>query len=298
MEANRKLREELRGRRAEGEEGLLIREKELKKRLFEHYALLEEAALEYVRSRRETIQLLESLANELTTHHRNAQFAKISGGAAAILGSGLAIVGFAASFFTLGASIGLLSAGVTVGAVGGLAAIGEVMTKMISSRLTTKKAKQILLQDNNSCKLLVEAIEVVDISYRNLVTTLRVSSGVIGGGKNILNVVNFVADMVEVSSVTLEAAGGVGQSAFKAATAAGKGVAIAGVVLSVVTIPIDFCMIISSAKCLQEKTVPQVAQGICGIVEELACPTEKEIQLSISEMKCRQLNFLLETKTP
>ena len=49
----------------------------MKKRLFEHYALLEEAALEYVRSRRETIQLLESLANELTTHHCNAQFAKV-----------------------------------------------------------------------------------------------------------------------------------------------------------------------------------------------------------------------------
>ena len=52
-------------------------DKELVIKVSKKFAILEEAAREYVRSRQQTVDLLQGLADDLSMHHRNAQAAKV-----------------------------------------------------------------------------------------------------------------------------------------------------------------------------------------------------------------------------
>ena len=216
---------------------------------------------------------------------------QISGGAAGIIASGLVIGGFVASFFTFGASLVLVGVGAGLGVAGGLTVVGGVATELISSKLTGAKAKEILKLDSNACNTLIENLESVNKSYKML-AAVRLSTGVIGGSQNIFHIVDSFTDLVKVSSLTFDVAQGAGQTAFKAASAAGKTAAIAGVVFSVVTIPIDLYTIITSAQYLQNKTIPQVAQDLYALVKTLHCPTEEEVLLSIYEMNRMHLEVM------
>ena len=54
---------------------------------------------------------LEELADNLDEHFSNISKAKVAGGTGAVFGGVLAVTGFGLSFFTFGASLGLVIAG-------------------------------------------------------------------------------------------------------------------------------------------------------------------------------------------
>ncbi|KAJ7371167.1 hypothetical protein OS493_027856 [Desmophyllum pertusum] len=75
--------------------------------------------------RRETIQTLRSLADELMEHHKNVHIAKVSGSSASIGGFVLLATGFGLAPVTFGASVILSAVGGAMCGLGGATVAGS-----------------------------------------------------------------------------------------------------------------------------------------------------------------------------
>ncbi|XP_022093370.1 uncharacterized protein LOC110980737 [Acanthaster planci] len=263
------------------------RDMDLAVQLARDIGALEDASMNYVRSRRATIQLLRDLADYLQKHHHRAKIAKVVGGSVGVVASGLVIGGFVASFFTFGASLLVAGVGAGVGAAGGLTTVGGFLTEIITQKLTTTSAKKILEHDKIACDNLKAALERVESTWRSLRDAGRVVVGLASGGRQIFNVVDSIYDLVRVGAVAFQAGEVASQTAFKAASTVGRGMAVVGVAFSVIAIPLDLHTVITSSIAIHNRTVPEVARVILEKAKELAenCPSEEEMHAHVTRIR-------------
>ncbi|XP_022106403.1 uncharacterized protein LOC110987717 [Acanthaster planci] len=242
---------------------------------------LDDAAMEFVRCRQNTVKVLRDLVAYLTEHHTNAQVAKIVGSTVGLIGSALTIGGFIAAFFTFGASLAVSAVGAGIGAAGGLTTVGGVATEAITSRITEQGVKKALEDDNAAYQKFLEAMGRLKSTWEGMRATVMGvrSATVVGHG---LGVVGGIAEAGAQAASVGRAAG---QAAFKTASAAGRGLAITGIVFSVVAIPIDLYTLITSAEKIGKKTAPELAKEISKIVEELPCPSEDEMKECVFKLR-------------
>ena len=120
------------------------------------------ALTEWLAKRQQTIHQLESLAESLHNHHRNATIATNAGAGVATASFGLVLGGFIASFFTLGAGLIVSAVGAGVGAVGGLTMTGSKIAEHVIERTETKEVQSALDEDRNASDILRDKFEELD----------------------------------------------------------------------------------------------------------------------------------------
>ncbi|KAJ7371169.1 hypothetical protein OS493_027858 [Desmophyllum pertusum] len=100
--------------------------------------------------RRETVQTLRSLADELMEHYKNVHIAKVSGSSASIGGFILVATGFGLAAVSLGTSLILSAVGGAICAGGGATVAGSsiVQTKIFKTKLAT--AQEIIDDDRKA----------------------------------------------------------------------------------------------------------------------------------------------------
>ena len=145
--------------------------------------------------RRETVETLRSLADELMEHYKNVHIAKVSGSSASIGGFVMLATGFGLAPVTLGTSLILSAVGGAICAGGGATVAGSsiVQTKIFKTKLAA--AQEIIDADRKSQE---PVQELLDDLYR------QVSKKSLGSVKNQLacnlSVALLVKNLVDVSN--------------------------------------------------------------------------------------------------
>ena len=102
--------------------------------------------------RENTIKTIRTTADKLVTHRRNVNISRITGSLVAIGGSGIAILGFALTPVTFGASLGLTIAGAGIAAAGGITAAGASIVDTVITKTGVKEAQEQIEFDQNKLK--------------------------------------------------------------------------------------------------------------------------------------------------
>lgn len=145
--------------------------------------------------RRETVETLRSLADELMEHYKNVHIAKVSGSSASIGGFVMLATGFGLAPVTLGTSLILSAVGGAICAGGGATVAGSsiVQTKIFKTKLAT--AQEIIDADRKAQE---PVQELLDDLYR------QVSKKSLGSLKNQLacnfSVAMLVKNLVDLSN--------------------------------------------------------------------------------------------------
>ena len=147
--------------------------------------------------RRETVQTLRSLADELMEHHKNVHIAKVSGSSASIGGFVLVATGFGLAAASLGTSLILSAIGGAICAGGGATVAGSsiVQLKIFKTKLAT--AQEVIDADRKAQepvqKLLDDLCrEVSKESFGSVKNCLACNVSVALLVKNLVNVSNGV----------------------------------------------------------------------------------------------------------
>ncbi|XP_064421849.1 apolipoprotein L3 isoform X2 [Latimeria chalumnae] len=120
----------------------------------------------WVNSRKETIQKLRELAEEIQSHRENVNIAQVSGASVGIVGGGLAIAGLILAPFTVGVSLGLTAAGVATGAAGGLTSWGANLVEGGILKDRQQQIQEVLKRDEFQSKEVRNILNVNDLSNR------------------------------------------------------------------------------------------------------------------------------------
>ena len=202
--------------------------------------------------RRETVQTLRSLADELMEHHRNVHIAKVSGSSAAIGGFILVATGFGLAPVTLGTSIILSAVGGAICAGGGATAAGSGIVEIKIFKTKLALAQEIIDADRKAQK-----------PVENLLADLyrQVSKESLGGLKNRLsyniNVALLVKNLVDVGKsvkagarVATTAAGEGAETELRSIGIAGNAVRTGLFAVSVALLPLDIYTLVKSSMAI------------------------------------------------
>lgn len=175
------------------------------------------------------------IADKLDTHRTNVNISKATGTFASIAGGVISIVGFGLMFATFGAAVVMIPVGASLAFAGGATAGGASLAEFGINKSTANDIKQIRdkyeVAVNETFKTLKKIEETANNIWRQLTFQTH-------AGKSILSLVDVVMKLARLS-VAFENVSDIGVTAYRAASTAGRGLAIAGVVFSAVLLPID-----------------------------------------------------------
>ncbi|XP_038045471.1 uncharacterized protein LOC119720011 [Patiria miniata] len=254
-------------------------------------AALEDAANFYVRSRKATIQIFCGLATELQKHlHCAKMCAKVIEGLVGTVAS-TGFGRFVASFFAPGTSVEELIGVVPGFGVGhGLSTVGEIITDIITSKLTSASAIEILEDDSIAFDYLKAVLERVHSTWKRLRGVRRVVTGVgagVGEMQNSPVTDSVYALMRAMGTVAFQVGQVAGKTAFKAARDVGHRIVMKGVMSTASSTPQDLCTIITSVITLLYKTVPEMARVIREIaidMMDLDWPSAQEMREKVDSI--------------
>lgn len=199
--------------------------------------------------RRETIQTLRSLADELMEHYKNVHIAKISGSSASIGGFALVATGFGLAAVSLGTSLILSAIGGAICAGGGATVAGSsiVQSKIFKTKLAT--AQEIIDADRKAQepvqKLLKDLCrEVSKESFGSVKNRLACNVSVALLVKNLVDVGNGV-NMTGVSVATTMASEGM-DGILRSIGIAGNTARIGIFAVSIALLPLDIYTMVTS----------------------------------------------------
>ena len=113
--------------------------------------------------RENTVKTIRTTAEKLVKHHRNVNISRITGSVVAIGGSGIAILGFALTPVTFGASLGLTIAGAGIAAAGGVTAAGASIADTVITKTGVKEAQEQIQKQNERIRGKCPDLKDVDI---------------------------------------------------------------------------------------------------------------------------------------
>lgn len=199
--------------------------------------------------RRETIQTLRSLADELMEHYKNVHIAKISGSSASIGGFALVATGFGLAAVSLGTSLILSAIGGAICAGSGATVAGSsiVQSKIFKTKLAT--AQEIIDADRKAQepvqKLLKDLCrEVSKESFGSVKNRLACNVSVALLVKNLVDVGNGV-NMTGVSVATTMASEGM-DGILRSIGIAGNTARIGIFAVSIALLPLDIYTMVTS----------------------------------------------------
>ena len=240
----------------------------------EKHAQFREAVKVWVPIREKSIEDIKAKIESLIKSRRDCSIAKITGSGVSIGGGILAIVGFALTPVTLGGSLALGIGGIAIAGAGGVTAAGASIADTVI-QMCENEVKAILDADYENLKPIYElANEMLEIMQEtekmcdgvNKKAILEVFTAIIApsllrGG----SVGTKIAETVLVGALEIGAA-----TARVAGTTAIRAVAIAGVALSAILIPVDIAFIGFSLKnIIVDKNMSKAAKKLCELLSEL-----------------------------
>lgn len=262
----------------------------------------------FIEESKECTNEIRRIAQEIDDHYSKITKAKIAGSALAIPGGIIAGVGFALSFVTFGASLGLSIAGGIMAGVGGATAGGAGIVDAILAKRTSKEAetKFDALQKRREqlckeCLTIGESLgdpKDVDRKYPSWVkfwVKLVFDVGSTSNGVLWNTIVSTVLNGLRIASYGDEAArlgATVGSTAFRSLGTVGRGFHIAGGVAGIVLLPFDLYTLVDSAITEHKKKPHKIANALRNHADLLdkKCPTKDQVDEMIEKTRNDAMN--------
>ncbi|XP_048247439.1 uncharacterized protein LOC124149961 [Haliotis rufescens] len=229
------------------------------------------------RKKQEVMDALKHLADELDVKQRDMNIAKTAFASGGIAATGLTVAGIAAAPFTFGASLGMTAAGVALGVSSGLGGLATTIAdKIINSKTMTEAQAKIddyqktvtdlasLLESvnsNNSHELRNRITEEIDsLGESESQVTLEL---ILSGLKTAAEAGGSAARTTAVAgAVAARATLAVGKTMMDVMETGAKAMKVGGVVLSVLTVPLDLHTMISNSIKIHKNTPSETAVEI------------------------------------
>ncbi len=226
-----------------------------------------------------TVKSLYDLADELDRAQRKMNIAKTSFASGGIVAAALTIAGIACAPVTFGASLGLTVAGVTVGVTSGLGGLcTEVADKIINTKALTKAQKEVkvLHERGNDMLYLMDNMEarhrgqfktfladtVKGLLKPKLFESIRNRlKGKPSKGSDGAEPIKF--------GTRVGAALGTAKVATEFVETGLKGAKAAGVVMNLLTVPLDIHTIVTNSIKIHKKIPSETAEEIRRIADNL-----------------------------
>ncbi|XP_031556160.1 uncharacterized protein LOC116292950 [Actinia tenebrosa] len=258
---------------------------EMKKVLVSHYDVWKAVRARTIENIQE--RDLEDVIKNLNKVHRNVGIAKASSSTAALIGGGIALGGFIASFFTAGIAIPVMIAGAAMAATGGLFTAGSQATGKVISRAQLKNIRGDIADDILESQSLRKDFDKFDALFeRNFERYIsqdqeRQDEEIYGCLKNVLDLPNFddfmLSNNMKVGGIrsvfsaftaaSLTTNVGVqgtrlATAAFQTLSVAGRAAHLLGGIMSAISIPIDIYFIYTSIDELKKESESEAAKAI------------------------------------
>lgn len=240
----------------------------------------------WLTNRREAKRQLLLLADELNKHKRNVNVVQVTGSSACVVGTGLAIGGFIASFFTFGASLFVTAVGAGIGGAGGLSNAGAFIALYVLNQKIFRRAQEAIDRDHAITQELREAFNGLNQNALQIIrdhqelemplkdrlllgnSTCQISWIV---GKKFIYDFCKMAQLIRVGAVTADVAVDSASTAFRAMGAA-RVVNIVGFAFGLALLPIDVYNIVKSSMSLHKGNTSAAEMRIRDIVDEMIVP--------------------------
>ncbi|XP_066930276.1 uncharacterized protein [Clytia hemisphaerica] len=228
---------------------------------------------------------MEAIAKRLDDNKLHANIAKTVGLCCSIGGGIVGIVGFGLMFTTFGASAIMIPVGASIGGSGGLAASIATFAEYGIAR---SKTNQIKKKREEYEKKVIELLLCIQ-NIGNMVEAWGIRHQHVLGtaGRTLLLLTDVVVKLARLG-VAAENIGDVAANVFRLAGAAGRGLAIAGVVINIVLLPIDMVFLGISIKNIIQKS--QQAKAIRDWLNQ-NLPDENEIDEFVTKLQDSVLDF-------
>ena len=208
---------------------------------------------------------------------------RVAGSVASATGSVVAIVGFALTPVTLGASLGLAVGGIAVAVAGGATTAGASIVDVVIQRSNVNYVENQLKADFDKLEIIKEKVTKLKTMMEK---TKKKCPNVSNEAYHIVLGEVFVQGAVRFGNIGIKAAElgvygslEIGAAAIRVGAAAARGIAIAGLVLNVLLIPLDLAEIIRSLYSLHKGSETKVIQKL----REQVVKLEKQKQDIIKE---------------
>lgn len=164
--------------------------------------------------------------------------------------------------------------------------------KLFPFRSNANSIRKLRKEYEEAINEVFASLKKIEDTVNNIKRLFKLSGMV---GKSVLILVDVVMKLTRLV-VAVENVVEVGMSAFRAATTAGQTIAIAGVVFSVIFLPIDMIFFGISIKKLKNKEKAAQAQAIREWLDQ-KLPNDEEIDGIVQRLQDHLLNFISKIKT-
>ena len=264
---------------------------------------LQNTFLRWIPIRMRTKEQLDELATNLHEHHKNVNISTVTGASMGTLGGILSVAGLIAAPFTFGAGIVVSLVGAGIGGAGGLVMSGSKVAEIILENSGLKDVQAAIEEDHEACRELQQKLDSMEDFIFQLVQSLKplhdnamLLRELEGSGFQFLRDQFFAEGIAKsteervdigarffravtsgatISASVVATAGAVARSAAVAGTRAAH---IAGSVVSAALIPLDITLLVKSSLELHHGSTSKAVEDIRGILNQLECPNEEEIQ--------------------
>lgn len=244
--------------------------------------------IEWIDNRQQVLKELTKLADELKEHQKNVNIAKVTGSSAAVVGAGLMIGGFAASFFTFGASLLVSAVGAGISGAGGATTGGAGIAKYFLDKKIYQKVQQSINRDEEITRNLQSHLDKLKLDVEFLKINNKLSEPSIPVktglktikclGKDILYNSIQAAKALKKPSKAITFGADAGASVFKSLSTVGRAFRIGGFVVGAVLLPFDIYTLVKSSIELHEGNASEAEKKIREVVETTTCPDKDKIR--------------------
>ncbi|XP_066930743.1 uncharacterized protein [Clytia hemisphaerica] len=226
------------------------------------------------------------IADKLDGNKKNAHIAKAIGLFVSIGGGIVSIVGFGLMFTTFGASAVLIPLGAALGGTGGLTASISTFVEYGIKRSTANDIKRMREEYETIVNDVFKSLQDIEKTIENVWKWYHYVGKT---GKSVLVIVDVVVKLARLA-VAIDNVSDVTATVFRTAGAAGRGLAIAGVVFSAILLPIDMVFFGISIKKLKDDEKSAQATSIRDWLDQ-DLPSSKEIEEIVGRLRTTLLKF-------
>ena len=246
----------------------------------------------WIPMRRDSIEALNEKKEKVIEVTRKSRISRIAGASAGIVGGVVSIVGFGLIPVTLGGSLVIAGVGGGIALLGGLTSLGATLADLIISNRELKNAQELLTIDKQLCQVINNLqIELANITHR-LATqlpnqdkeniTIALMSAAQSTTRASAIVVRIGVDTAQIAQLGGIAAIDGGIMVLRIASAATRGIAIAGGIVTALVLPLDIYELVINAYRLRNNRDNNVSKWI----QDQLCIMDEQ-QQSIQDLLAR-----------
>lgn len=243
--------------------------------------------------RTDTIKTLKSKKEKVVQVTRDSRISRIFGASAGITGGVMSIVGFGLVPVTLGVSLIIAGLGGGLALLGGLTSLGAVLADTVVSNRELSNAQECLTIDKQLCQVInnlqIELETITNILAEKLPNASRESIAIafLSGSQSALRLSSIAAKAgvsgAKIAEIAATTSLDSSIMVLRVASAATKGIAIAGGVVSALVLPLDIYELVVNSYKIHKKKDTNVSTWIQDQIDKM-----EEQQMQVEELLQRQ----------